>query len=271
MFHYFGYGSNMHLASIRAKGVEPLSSVRAALPGWRLAFNVKHFFRHEGGVANILPSSNQSDQVLGVVHLCDDEALAKLDAAEAFGYGYDRIQIDVMADDSVVNATAYVGMPDFLDDACLPSRRYLNILCEGAKRAGLEEAYLADLQRHPIHIKDQYPPFVFPDAPVDRFDKDTLKAKPQLTALAGAVFDMSQARPQHEYLRQYFGGRDMTLFHLKRMDSSDGSETLDDIANDRLNPAQRLYLNEYLHEYRNEYSFAGFFDYSSSSLTDLLP
>ena len=259
VFHYFGYGSNMHLASIRAKGVEPRSSVKAILRGWRLAFNVRHFFRHEGGVANILPA-NPADCVHGVVHACDNNALARLDAAEAYGYGYDRVEVDVITADGPVTATAYVGMPSFIDDACLPSRRYLNILCAGAEKAGIETAYVDKLQRQPTHPQHDYPPFVFPEQPQTRFNAKAIADNQHLTALAGAVFDMSAARPQHEYLKQFFGGRDMTLFHLKRMDSSDGSETPDDIIQDRLSPAQRRYLNAYLHEYSIEYSFAGRFD-----------
>ena len=41
---------------------------------------------------------------------------------------------------------------------------------------------------------------------------------------------MAGARAQHAFLQGYFGGKDMTLFHLQRMDPSDGSETLADIA-----------------------------------------
>jgi sulfite reductase (NADPH) flavoprotein alpha-component len=261
MFYYFGYGSNMHLTSLRAKGVEPLTSERAVLPGWRLAFNVKHFFKHEGGVANILPAS-AGDAVQGVVHLCDDDALAKLDAAEAFGFGYDRVQVPVRTANATRDAMAYVGMPGFLDDTCKPSQRYLNILCAGADSAGLDAEYRAWLRAQPVHRRDEYPPFEMPSAPTTRFNAMTLAAQPQLTALAGAVFDMSHARPQHAYLKQFFGGRDMTLFHLKRMDSSDGTETLADITRDRLTPAQRRYLNEYLHEYACEYSFAGHFEFA---------
>lgn len=249
----------MHLASIRAKGVEPLSSCKATLHGWRLAFNVRHFFRHEGGVASIMPA-NVADHVHGVVHACDDDALAKLDAAEAYGYGYDRVQVEVTTTDGPVTATTYVGMLSFLDDSCLPSRRYLNILCAGAEKAGIDPAYVEKLRQHPTHPKQDYPPFLFPEQPQARFNATSIAANRHLTALAGAVFDMSAARPQHEYLKQFFGGRDMTLFHLKRMDSSDGSETLDDIIHDRLSPAQRRYLNEYLHEYSIEYSYAGRFD-----------
>lgn len=57
MITYFGYGSNINLISLRAKGVVPLSSLRGTLKGWKLAFNVQHWFRHEGGVGNIIPTS----------------------------------------------------------------------------------------------------------------------------------------------------------------------------------------------------------------------
>ncbi|MEZ0388131.1 MAG: gamma-glutamylcyclotransferase family protein [Verrucomicrobium sp.] len=261
MFHYFGYGSNIDLTSLRAKGVAPLSSEYAVLTGWRLAFSVRHFFRHEGGVANIIPSEDPTDEVHGMVHLCEDEALLKLDAAEAYGYGYDRIEVEIeaQAHRSRCKAVAYVGMPPFLDDSCLPSRRYLNILCNGAQKAGLNAEYLDRLRRHPIHPKQVYPPFIIPYAPDVHYTRDTLPS--HCTALAGAVFDMSGARPEHAYLKQFFGGRDMTLFHLKRMDTSDGSETLEDVIFDRLNLAQHLYLAEYLHEYCAEYSFVGRYDY----------
>ena len=80
---------------------------------------------------------------------------------------------------------------------------------------------------------------------------------PPLTALAGLVFDMSGARWQHRFLQDLLGGKDMTLFHLKRLDDSERTETLDDITHDRLTPAQREYLNEYLHEYNAEYVYVG--------------
>jgi hypothetical protein len=55
----------------------------------------------------------------------------------------------------------------------------------------------------------------------------------------------------------------MTLFHLKRMDASDGSETLADIAYGRLSPAQRQYLDQYLHAYDAEYRCCGRYRYPS--------
>ena len=261
MFWYFGYGSNMDLTSLRAKGVEPRSSQRAVLRGWRLRFNVQHFFRHEGGVGNIEPTGDPSDLVRGVLHLCRDELLALLDAAEAYGHGYDRIELTVQADTGERRAITYVGLPDFIDGHCLPTRRYLNILVQGATTAGLDPAYVEALRQHAVHPHREVPPFVPPPGDYPVFTAATLARQPLLTALAGAVFDMAGARAQHRFLQGFFGGRDMTLFHLQRLDRSDGSETLDDVRHGRLTPVQRHYLDQYLHAYMSEYVYAGRFVY----------
>lgn len=262
VFTYFGYGSNIDLTSLRAKGVQPRSSRRAVLPGWRLRFNVHHFFRHEGGMGNIEPASTAGDSVAGVVHECEDEHLALLDAAEAYGHGYDRIEVTVQTEAGSVQAIAYVGIPSFLDERCRPTQRYLNILINGACNAGLDPKYVEGLRQHPVHQKKAYPPFVPPAGEFPRFDADSLAAHPHCTALAGSVFDMSAARWQHDFLKGFFGGKDMTLFHLKRLDTSGGTETFDDIKHGRLTAHQRQYLVEYLHEYNAEYAYVGHFEYS---------
>ena len=261
MFRYFGFGSNLNMTSLRAKGVEPLAARRAVLSGWRLRFNVQHFFRNEGGVGNIEPSPLPDDRVLGVLYDCPDTALAPLDATEACGHGYDRILVDVDADGEQVPAFTYIGTPAFINDDCLPSRRYLNLLIDGARQAGLDSGYVDKLVAQPVHQIEDYPPFVPPPGDHPVFDAISLARHPLYTALYGSVFDMSQARPLHEYLKGFFGGRDMTLFHLKRLDSSDGNESMDDIRHGRLNHAQRRYLNDYLNEYAREYRYVGRFDY----------
>ncbi len=257
VFHYFGYGSNMLLTSLRAKGVEPRESRRATLRGWKLAFDVHHWFRHEGGVGNIHPSDEPGAHVQGVVHLCEDTHLPRLDAVESLGVGYDRIEVDLVTAEGPVRAHTYVGVPTYLDPDCLPTRRYLNIIVRGAEEAGLEAAYVERLRRHPLHVAPEYPPFE-PPAGVDRVvDAAELARCPTLTALVDAVFDMSGCRWQHECLLDLFGGKDMTLFHLKRHDSSDGTETLADVASGRISEAGRAYLNAYLHEYAEEYRYVG--------------
>lgn len=267
MFHYFGFGSNMSMASLRAKGVVPLGSQPAVLYGWRLRFNVQHFFRNEGGVGNIERTGDPNDQVLGVLHECLDEALAHLDAAEAYGYGYDRItiQVEVNGDTTkktqTISALTYIGMPEFIDNSCLPSRRYLNIILEGAVQAGLDANYIGKLKTQLVHTPKEYSVFIPPQGEYPSFDVDSLKKFPLYTALLGSVFDMSEARPHHQFLKGFFGGQDMTLFHLKRLDSNDNLVTVDDIKQNRLNSAQREYLNSFLCEYAVEYRYVGHFNY----------
>ena len=267
MFHYFGFGSNMSMLSLRAKGVEPLVSQRAELTGWRLRFNVQHFFRHEGGVGNIEHTGDPTDRVLGVLHECPDEALAQLDEAEAYGHGYDRIEVDVKPHEEVtgqpgsIPALAYVGMPRFIDNNRLPSRRYLNIVLDGARQAGLDNDYIQALASQPVHQVGDYPDFSTPPGDHPIFDKVSLARKPLYTALYGAVFDMSEARPLHEFLKGFFGGRDMTLYHLRRLDSSLGEENMDDIRKGNLDQAQKQYLNAYLNEYAREYRYVGRYNY----------
>lgn len=267
MLHYFSFGSNMSMRSLRAKGVEPLRSRRAQLSGWRLRFNVQHFFRHEGGVGNIEKTGNPEDCVLGVLHECPDHALSLLDEAEAYGYGYDRIEVEVEPQQPgcgggrKVAALTYIGMPQFIDNSCRPSRRYLNIVLEGARQAELDEAYLRALAEHPTQPTSHLPEFTPPSGNYATYDRHALAEHPLYTALYGAVFDMSGARPLHDFLRGFFGGRDMTLFHLRRLDSSTANETMDDIRKGRLNQAQTQYLNAYLHEYAREYLYVGRYDY----------
>lgn len=261
MFHYFGYGSNMNLTSLRAKGVEPRSSERATLHGWKLLFNVHHWFRHEGGVGNIHHTNDPRDRVQGLVHLCEDGHLPMLDAVESYGVGYDRIEVELETACEPVHALTYVGIPSYLDEHCLPTKRYLNILVKGAINAGLEQVYIDELRRHPVYPEKDYPPFQHPPGPVPVFNAETLPRYPLYTALAGAVFDMKDARAEIDCLKELFGGKDMTLFHLKRLDTSDGNETLDAVKSGHISEAGRKYLNAYLHEYDVEFQYVGRYVY----------
>jgi sulfite reductase (NADPH) flavoprotein alpha-component len=261
VFWYFGYGSNMALRSLLAKGVIPHRSERGILRGWRLRFNVQHFFRHEGGVANIEPSNDPSDEVWGVLHWCEDKHLVLLDTAEVYPHGYDRIMVTVRADHGEQQAIAYVGTSSFLNEASRPSRRYLSFLLEGAAAADIDPSYIEMLRRHPVHQKPQLAKFAPPSGEYPIFTAQTLPRHPLYTALAGSVFDMSCARWHHRFLHDIFGGKDTTLFHLMRLDGSNGSETLDDIKHARLSSAQQQRLNEYLDAYASEYEYVGKFRY----------
>ncbi len=258
-FLYFGYGSNMAAVSLAAQGVHPRWSRAAVVHGWQLRFNVAHFFPHEGGVGNIVRSDEPGACVWGVLHDCDDADLAALDRAELYPDGYDRVAltVQVRGETAPRQALAYVGTPAFTDDSLRPTRRYLNLLLQGARAAALDEAYIATLQAQPLLEPPPAPPFRPPPGTWPAFTPAALAAAPTLTALDGHVFDMRDARWQHRLLWPWFGGRDMTLFHLRRMDSADGSETEALVASRRYSAAQRQVLDAYLQAYAAEYAYAG--------------
>jgi sulfite reductase (NADPH) flavoprotein alpha-component len=257
VFAYFGYGSNLHLPALRAKGVEPMASVRGRLLGWRLSFDVRHWFPHEGGMGNIHRTDNSADEVQGVVHTCNDADLVSLDRMEAYGVGYDRILVDVLTEAGPVRAQAYVGLPAFLDPSRLPTQRYLNILVKGAMAAGLGDEYIRRLREHLITPEVDAPAFEPPAGDFPRFTRASLGASPNATALLGAVFDMSRARHDLESAKPVLGGRDTTLFHLHRHDTSNGTETLDDLRHGRISERARRYLATWLHAYATEFRYAG--------------
>lgn len=257
MVHYFGYGSNMNATSLRHKGVVPLRSMRATLHDWQLTFNVTHWFRHEGGVGNIVPTPGAV--VEGLVHEIDHDMLAKLDLLESYGVGYDRIEVDLQTPEGPLRAVTYVGLPGYLDDARLPTQRYKNILLTGARAAGLPADYLQWLTDHPVYEHPPPGPFVPPPGTWPTFDAASLPA--DHTAMAGHVFDMSACSGKHHVVLDVLGGRDTTLFHLRRLDTSRGDETLDDVAHARFTRHQRLYIEAYLWEYAHEYRYAGRYHY----------
>ena len=260
MLYYFGYGSNINFISLKAKGVVPTRSLVGILPEYKLRFNVEHWFRHEGGMCNIEPTNNPDDHVEGIVHECTDDDLEALDRMEAYGVGYDRITVDVRTSEGTINALTYVGLPAVLNDDCLPTGRYLNIILKGARAAGLSDAYVERLANHTLFQPVSRGPFE-PSSTQSTFDQQSLKNEPLYTALAGSVFDMKDSRDELKYLHTFFGGRDMTLFHLKRLDTSDGNETIADYLNGSLTPYQQQYLNNYLYEYDQEFEYVGSYDY----------
>ncbi|MHA7131195.1 gamma-glutamylcyclotransferase family protein [Algoriphagus namhaensis] len=256
LFHYFGYGSNINLISLRAKGVQPLHSEKAILHGWKLKFNVEHWFPHEGGMGNVEPGS-PSDVVEGMVHLCKEEHLPAMDAVEAYGKGYDRVEVTVKTQQGYLQALTYVGMPEAINNSWLPTHRYLSIIVQGAKEAGLGEKYIQNLQRIPLLREEKFPDFQPRSADSPQIQWDKLADFPTYTALAGHVFDMRGARPKLQSILPLFGGKDMTLFHIKRHHTATGKESLEDYLSGNISEGAKTYLNRYLWAYDEEFDYVG--------------
>lgn len=267
MFYYFGYGSNLSVIALRAKGVFPLRSEPAVLEGWRLTFNVPDFFPIEGGTGNIETAPDET--VHGVLHACRDGDLASLDRLEALGVTYERVVLGVTTyAGRRKSAYVYVGIASNLDGRLLPSERYRNILARGALDMRLDPAYVGRLLS--ITCLSRAALLPFDPGPITRyFTLDSLSKEPSLTALAGYVFDLSGARAEHAYLQGFLGGKDVTLFFLKRLDTSDGNESFDDVRLGRLSEPQRAYLNAYLHEFSREYRLVGKLHYGAEAPASL--
>lgn len=263
MFHYFGYGSNMSATSLAAKGVESERSEPAVLRDWRLSFTVPNFFAIEGCTGNIVPDEGRA--VHGVLYACDDRYLPVLDELEAVDVAYARreLEVETYGGERVV-AYVYVGLPARVVPEGMPSLRYRNILVQGARDAGLRDDYVAWLGDLPVVERPDPEPFPHPEEG-ERLTPEQLASRSSHVALAGAVFDMSTAPPEHAYLERLFAGRDATLFFLKRMDTSDGSETLADISEGNLTEVQRRYLDAYLHEFDRVYRYVGRLQYGGAS------
>jgi hypothetical protein len=194
------------------------------------------------------------------VHLCKDEDLKSLDMMEAYGIGYDRITVSVLkADGDKVDAITYIGMPEAINDECLPTKRYLSIILSGAESAGLSASYINKLKATPLQENPRLPDFKPWKGSYKNYNQKDLAQNKNLTALSGMVFDMTSARKNLAPVKNLFGGKDMTLFHVKRHDSSDGKETIEKVRNGLISESAKQYLNSYLHEYAKEFKFIGYF------------
>lgn len=140
---YFAYGSNLRSDQMVARtGLLRIGDQRpriARLPNYRVAFNM---LGDDGEIyANIV---KPGDGVLGVVYLCNPEALEKLDRYEA---GYERQEVVVIDDQGVeMGAFAYIARPESVTAEGAPSAAYLQQIVSGARAHGLSEEYVHALE-----------------------------------------------------------------------------------------------------------------------------
>lgn len=78
---YFAYGSNLDPQQLRGRIGEWRNSIKYALSGYRLVFNVKSQ-RWGGYAANILETGNPRDKVCGVKYRISKQQLEKLTQCE---------------------------------------------------------------------------------------------------------------------------------------------------------------------------------------------
>jgi len=150
----FGFGSNMDVSFVEnKKGHKVLDNKAGVVHGWKMSFNLQGMSFVEPAFANAVPAAPQ-DNIHGVAILLSPLDVRKLQEQER---GYDIHWVNVECyDGSTVKAFIFSRPPKESDTAFplekqLPSRRYLNILLNGAKAAGLQKEYLVRLEKQPIY------------------------------------------------------------------------------------------------------------------------
>jgi hypothetical protein len=135
----------MRRAAMLEAGLQPRGRETARLDGWAIRVDLRGVPIVEPAFASIAPE--EASTVFGVVWWITQQEAERLDHFEA--RTYDVIQVDVVASSSgPLRARAYRGRipaPELR-----PSRRYLRLLVEGAREAGLPDDYVRALERVPV-------------------------------------------------------------------------------------------------------------------------
>jgi hypothetical protein len=134
----------MSSAILRRRRIEVLSRERARLSGYRLVFDLAGFRWVEPAFASVVPDPEHD--VYGVLYRLTPEQLGRIDGYE--GPGYSAIEVEVEGERSgTMRSRAYQTKRPA--SGLRPSRRYLRVLCDGARENDLPPSYLRELRAHP--------------------------------------------------------------------------------------------------------------------------
>ena len=139
---YFSYGSNMSLARLRARVPSAQLVGVFTLKGHSLKF---HKIGKDGSAkCNAYFTGSDEDIVEGVVFEINSDEVARLDKAEGLGNGYEKKHVTVTnSQDYQLKALTYYATK--IDDKLLPFSWYKNHVLRGAKSAGINEKYTANI------------------------------------------------------------------------------------------------------------------------------
>ena len=149
----FGYGSNIGLKNLQKKNLNPERVVAGAILGWDLYFKKGYSPYVEPAWAGVRTHADgERGQLHGTAFLISEEEAAGLDTQER---GYNVLPTKFIAyDGEVVEAVGlYVGKngtgggPE-----ALPSLRYLRLMQNGAREAGLAQEWIQRLAATPHYV-----------------------------------------------------------------------------------------------------------------------
>lgn len=160
----FGIGSNMNVDIVEnKKKIKVIDHACAVLTGWRLGFTLHGMEKVEPSFADA-QRGGEADEIHGVVLALSQSDMENMDAQEGIRKvdpggkeptsGYAKAEVEVKTyDGRTVKAWVYTGRAPKAERPC--SNRYLSILVNGAKDAGLNEDYVAQLAARPTYQPDQ--------------------------------------------------------------------------------------------------------------------
>ena len=141
--HYFAYGANMDVETLKERNVSFTPVTRGKLRDVRLVFHVPG--ADDTGKADLM--DDRHSHVHGVVYDVPEESLAGLDVYEGIERGrYRRQEVKVQTELGELSCAVYRGAK--FRAGLKPSSDYLDRLIRGAQYHGLPEHYLTFLKSH---------------------------------------------------------------------------------------------------------------------------
>ena len=141
--HYFAYGANMDVETLKERQVEFKYVGVGRLKDVRLVFHVPG--ADDTGKADLM--DDRRNHVHGVVYDVPEESLERLDVYESVERGrYRRQEVVVQTGQGELSCAVYRGAR--FRAGLKPSKDYLNRLVRGAEHHRLPEHYLTFLRSH---------------------------------------------------------------------------------------------------------------------------
>jgi gamma-glutamylcyclotransferase len=140
---YFAFGANMNSKIFRVRrGMHPTSVEPAQLHGYKLVFDHPGLPVVEPAFANVEEDANST--IHGVLYHMTRNEMALLNKMEGGG-AYKNLELEVIGAKSGPQTAHVFWSPNTGITHLNPSRRYMQVLIEGAREQGLPDTWIAHL------------------------------------------------------------------------------------------------------------------------------
>jgi hypothetical protein len=152
--YYFAYGSNLNPKILLRRKIIPLQVQKVILRDYKIIFNIKGYF-FDPWYANIIPS--KGDNVEGVMYKINK---SDFDTLTLYEIGYNILEVSVhLVSDIYINALTFNNNNLIHDNK--PSKRYLQLIVDGAVIHQLGNNYIKYLQNRQSYDLIIMPNFIY--------------------------------------------------------------------------------------------------------------